>query len=112
MASRGLTLLETMVALVILGVVVVAYLEVFGGSARAARNTETWSQAVAYAEDALERWKVHGEVAGLERPQDLPGGFQRWIKRRPWNDDLTRVTAVVLLPGGGRFELDLLTRHP
>ena len=34
-ARRGFTLLETMVALVILGLVVLAYLELFGTTARA-----------------------------------------------------------------------------
>jgi len=30
--------------------------------------------------------------------------------RRPWQPGLTLVTVTVFLPGGGRFDLDWLTR--
>src|SRR2546430_9850469 len=72
----GLTLLETMVALVILGLVVVGFLAVFRGSTRLARDSETWATAGAYA----------GEGVGLaktgERVGAAPGGLARGFQGR------------------------------
>jgi len=98
--ERGLTLLEVMVALVVLSLVGLGYLELFQGSHRLVAAAREWSQAVAYAEDAIER-------ARLGEPS-LPGGFRREITRRPWQPGLTLVTVTVFLPGSGRFDLDWL----
>lgn len=104
MKRDGLTLLETMVALVILGLVVVGFLEVFQGSTRLARDSETWTVAVAYAEDAMETVKMGNELTR----EALPGGFERQVESRPWREGIRRVTVVVVLPGGGRVALDRL----
>ena len=98
MKRNGLTLLESMVALVILGLVVTGFLEVFQGSSRLARNAETWSTAVAYAEDGMELVK-----SGEELPREaLPGGFERHVETQPWRRGIRLVTVIVSLPDGGR----------
>jgi prepilin-type N-terminal cleavage/methylation domain-containing protein len=103
----GLTLLETMVALVILGLVMVGYLEVFTASVRGTREAEVWSRAVAYAEDAMEAVKIEPAALPVGR-QPLGDGFERSVEIRPWDASLRLVTVVVYLPEGGSFRLSRL----
>lgn len=98
----GLTLLETMVALVVLGLVIVGYLEVFTASVRGTRQAEVWSRAVAYAEDAMETVKIEPDRMRLGR-QPLTDGFERTVEIRPWDGSLRLVTVIVYLPEGGSF---------
>ncbi len=106
----GFTLLEVMVALVVLSLVALGYLQLFQGSHRLVGAAREWSQAVEYAEDAIERAKL-GEPSLLATPaESLPGGFRREVTSRPWQPGLTLVRVTVFLPGSGRFELDGLTR--
>lgn len=104
MKRNGITLLESMVALVILGLVVTGFLEVFQGSSRLAHDAEMWSTAVAYAEDGMEAVKL-GEAV---RPEVLPGGFERRVEAQPWRDRIRLVTVIVSLPDGGRVSLERL----
>ena len=112
--QRGLTLLEVLVALVVLSLVALAYLQVFHGSHALVVSAREWSQAIAYAEDATERTKLGS--AQPSGPEALPGGFRRQVTTRPWQAGLTLVTVTVFLPGEGRFDLDRLARvdatHP
>ena len=114
MRRSGLTLLETMVALVILGLVVVGFLAVFQGSTRLARDSERWSEAVAYAEDAMEAVKLDPRELLAPARVELRGGFERSVETRAWggaggDDSVRLVTVVVTLPdGGGRMTLSRL----
>ena len=108
--ERGLTLLEVMVALVVLSLVGLGYLQLFQGSHRLVTAAREWSQAVAYAEDASERAKLGGPSFLGTPAESLPGGFRREITSRPWQPGLRLVTVTVFLPAGGRFSLDWLTR--
>lgn len=114
MSARGLTLLETMVALVILGLAVVGFLELFAGALRNADNSRTWSEAVAYAVDRMERLKLDRQPATTApaAPERLAGGFERRVERRPWGEGVVWVTVVVALPSGGRVALDRLVQSP
>ena len=106
--QRGLTLLEVMVALVVLSLVALGYLQLFHGSHRLVGATREWSQAVEYAQDAMERVKLGGpNVLGMPA-ESFPDGFRREITSRPWQPGLTLVTVTVFLPGSGRFDLDWL----
>lgn len=112
MSRRGFTLLETMIALVILGLVVVALLEVFGLAVRTSRRVDDWSTAVAYAESGMELAKLDLEGAvgrGFER---LPDGFARQVTTRPWSADLRVATVTVAFPDGGRFVVERLVESP
>jgi len=109
---RGLTLLETMIALVILGLVVVGYLEVFAGAARTARSIETWTQAVTYAEEGMEIAKLDPDGALSRGIETLEGGYQRRVTTVPYEPGLQIVSVIVSLPGGGEFTLDRLVGSP
>lgn len=105
---RGMTLLEVLVALVVLSLVALSYLEVFHGSHALVASSREWSQAIAYAEDAMERTKLGSAQASA--PDGLPGGFRRQVTTRPWQPGLTLVTVTVFLPGEGRLDLNRLAR--
>ena len=118
MNRRGLTLLEVMVALVILGIVVGAYLELFSGAARGAGASRAWSQAVDYATDGMERAKLEPNLSTLAATtEQLPGGFARRVELRPWaapgvNGAFTEIRVVVTLPRGGDYALARLVPRP
>jgi prepilin-type N-terminal cleavage/methylation domain-containing protein len=108
MKANGLTLLEVLVALAILGLVGLGLLELFGGTLRAAETSQVWSQGLVYATDAMETLKLSREPLHSSSPEQLAGGFQRWVEVRPWTERVARVTVVVALAGGGRVTLDRL----
>jgi len=102
----GMTLLEALVALVILGTVAVGMLEVLAGSARVATNAEQWSRAVAYAEHRMETLKIDSATPAPSAPESLEGGFTRRVDERPWIEPgLVVITVDVELPGGGHHSL-------
>lgn len=108
MSARGFALLEAMVALTVLGLVVVGYLQVFGASVRSTTRADEWVMGVAYAEAAM-------EVAKLDpRPtrDALPGGFVRQVATSPWRDGLVRLTVTITFPDNGRFTLERLVNPP
>ena len=118
--ERGLTLLEVLVALVILTIVGLGYLQLFHQSHRLVADSREWSAAVLYAQDAMERAKL-GSLSPGALAESLPGGFRREITRRPWplegaggadgaGGRLVLVTVTVLFPDGGRFELYRLAK--
>lgn len=108
MRRDGLTLLETMVALVILALVVVGYLEVFGASVRAAQNAAEWSRAVTYAEAGMEMAKLNLPAALGRGTESFGDGFARRIEVRTSSPRLQLVTVTVTFPDGGSFTLNRL----
>jgi prepilin-type N-terminal cleavage/methylation domain-containing protein len=110
--NTGFTLLETMVALTIFGLVVLGYLELLAASGRMARDSEDWSRAVAIAEDAMEVAKLDPLAALSSGETRLEDGFTRRTAYEPWDMGLGRVTVVVQLPDGRRFELHRLMAPP
>jgi prepilin-type N-terminal cleavage/methylation domain-containing protein len=110
---RGLTLLEVMVALVILGLVVLGYLQAFAGTFRLAEDSSEWTRAVGYAEAVMEEIKISPATAGeREQPEEPAPGFQRWVTRSEWRDQTELVTVVVTMPRGGRLEISRAFRAP
>lgn len=103
---RGLTLLEVLVALVVLTVVGVSYLQLFSESHHVVGVAQQWSNAVAYAQDAME----HAKLTGKDPQGSLPAGFRRQITRRPFDALYTLVTVTVTMPNGARYQLNRLTR--
>lgn len=107
-----MTLLETMVALVILGIAVVGYLELFGATVRTSRSTTEWTQAVTYAEQEMELAKLNLASALSSGRDSLEGGFRRQVTARTWSGGLQLVTVTVSLPAGGAFTLNRLFENP
>ena len=97
---RGLTLLEVLVALVILSLVVAGYLELFHGSHELLARSRVWTQAIAYAADGMEQAKL-----GETNPVALPGGYRRRVTSAPWAGGIDVITVTVTLPNGARFDL-------
>src|SRR5438552_19192039 len=81
--ERGLTLLEVLVALVVLSLVALSYLQLFQGSHRLVTASREWSHAVEYAEDAIERAKIGGPSPPGAPAESLPRGVRRGRVRRP-----------------------------
>lgn len=94
-------------ALVILGLVTLSYLQLFHQSHRLVDDSREWSQAIDYAEDAMERAKLEGAPA--ESPvESLAGGFRRQVAVQPWRPGLSVVQVTVSLPGDARLDLHRL----
>jgi prepilin-type N-terminal cleavage/methylation domain-containing protein len=111
-SRTGLTLLEVMVALVILGVVVTGFLEAFAGALRGTADARIWAQALVYGEQGQELIKVEGIDRARGTKAALGGGFARHIAVQPWGEGVVRATVKVTLPNGARFELDRLVAAP
>jgi prepilin-type N-terminal cleavage/methylation domain-containing protein len=94
--SRGFTLIEIVVALAILGIGLVAIIELFSGGLRLGRASEEYSQAVGYARVKMEEIS---RAEGLNEGEDQ-GEFDRNFRWR------TEVKKVDLLPGdkGSEFK--------
>ena len=107
-----MTLLEAVVALVILGVAGVASLGVVETASRGTHDSEVWTQTVAAAEAAMEASKLPAPAREpTTRAVSVPGTVAR-VERRPWGSvpGLEEVTVTVALPGGGEFQLKRLER--
>jgi Tfp pilus assembly protein PilV len=97
-----MTLLEALVALVILGLSTIGYLEVFQRSARGARSAAEWEHAVAIGEAAMERARLDGSV---------PDDSATTVTTRPWRGRLDELMVTVRLPDGGVLTLSRLVRR-
>lgn len=100
-----MTLLEVLVALVILGTLAVGMIEVLAGTARVASGAEEWSRAVAHAEHRMETLKIDPAPPGAA-VEHLADGFTIRVEERPWSTPgFMVVTVEVGLPGGGQHTL-------
>ena len=104
-----MTLLESIVALVILGLAAVGFLELFQRATVATRDTAAWSRAVAVAELSMER-----SVLRAESSRDTVNGLARRIEVRPWANGLREiiVTVDVPPPAGASVVLHRLVTAP
>ena len=85
-----MTLLESIVALVILGLAAVGCLELFQRASVATRDAATWSRAVAVAELTMER-AVITTAASL----DTVDGRACRVDVRPWTNGLREIVVSV-----------------
>ncbi len=103
-----MTLLETLIALVILSLAAVGLLEVFEKTSSSTADARTWVAAVTYAQQGVEAAKVGAvalrEIAG--RSSD--SGLERKIEIRPFREGLAEIVVTVSLPRGGRYVLHRL----
>ena len=108
-----MTLLESIIALVILGLAAIGVLDLLGGASRTTREGEVWARAVAYAEAGVEAAKLGSPGrAALRGDEAVGAGFTRRIDVRPWGARLSDVTVTVTLPAGGRFVVHRLVPTP
>ena len=88
-----MTLLESIVALVILGLAAVGFLELFQRATVATRDTAAWSRAVAVAELSMEQ-----TVLRTAASSDTVNGMRRRIEIRPWTNGLRQIVITVDVP--------------
>ena len=107
-----MTLLESLIALVILGLAATGFLELFQTTSRSTRDAAQWVEAVSYAEASMEESKLSGIVMGGRA--GAPADFSRTITVHPWPGapGVNQVTVTVSLPGGASFVLQRLVRAP
>jgi prepilin-type N-terminal cleavage/methylation domain-containing protein len=110
--ERGLALLEVMVALVILSMVAVGYLQLLHASHMLVARSRAQAQAVSYATAGMERAKLEPSKLDPKPTELLPGGFRREVAARHWRPGFALLTVTVFLPEGARFELTRLVEEP
>lgn len=106
MTHRGFTLLETMIALVVLAAFGTAVLQIVAGASRTTGDLAIWAEAVAAAESGLVAATLDTPDAQALPP--LPAGFTRRIEYQPRAGGLVEVTVTVGLPNGRTFALSRL----
>ncbi|MDA8169720.1 MAG: prepilin-type N-terminal cleavage/methylation domain-containing protein [Nitrospiraceae bacterium] len=77
--SRGLSLLEVLVALAILGIGIVTLIQLYSSSLRSTRKSEDYTRALVYARDVLdEAYAMPGppEAKTLTLPDGMTAGEQ------------------------------------
>jgi general secretion pathway protein I len=74
-ANAGFTLLEVMVALVVLALGIAAVLELFGGGLRLTTKSSRRTQAVVYAQNVIDRLLAQSTLEDGDDGGQLPGGF-------------------------------------
>lgn len=107
-----MTLLEAFLALVILGLGAVGYLDVFQGGARSLSQAEEWTQVVAVAESAMEAATLGDALQAQQALGVVDDRFSRRLELRPYGEDLTEVVVTVTSPRGATFSLHRLLRAP
>jgi type II secretory pathway pseudopilin PulG len=109
-----MTLLESLLALVILGLAVVATLAALETSSSAVRRADEWVEAVAQAEAVMEATKLGPEPFAAVGSASAALGLEHRTSSGPWLDapGVNEVTVTVALPGGGEFTLRRLARVP
>lgn len=109
-----MTLLEAIVALVILVLVGVGCLELSAGSSRAAADAARWTRAVAHAESAMEAAALEASVErgpGARRGalETVAGARVRSVARGP---GVRELAVTVPVDGGGAYTVRRLVRAP
>lgn len=98
-----MTLLETVIALVILSLAAVGLLELFEGSSRSASDAEAWVTAVAYAEEGVEAARIGPSGVEEYRKRRVISGFSREVRVVPSDEGLEDIVVTVSLPRGARY---------
>ena len=92
-----MTLLESIIASVLLAVTAVVCLDATRGAAALQQKSAMWTRAVAHAESELVSVTSGGPSASTTR-----------VSRRPWRDGLELIEVEVPMAGGASFRLTRL----
>ncbi len=111
-----MTLLEALLALVILALSAVGYLDVFQGSARSVRSAAEWSRLVALAESRMEGATLGDGLQAQEARRRAGGsvddaGYRQEVVVRPWRDGVNEIVVRITGPDGTSYELRRLARE-
>lgn len=103
-----MTLLEALVALVILGASAAGFLGVFQNSARSVQSAESWNTASAVAASTLET-AVRSANDGTAPDASLAAGAR--VDRQPWSANVDDIIVQVTLPDGRSMTVHRLVRR-
>ncbi|MEO5580867.1 MAG: type II secretion system protein [Gemmatimonadaceae bacterium] len=103
-----MTLLESVIALVILGLASVGFLELFQSTNRNTRDAQEWVTAVAYAEEGIEAAKAGQSALNQSAASPAPRGFARRVEVKAWRGGMTDVVVTVTLRDGAEFVIHRL----
>ena len=102
-----MTLLEALVALVILGASAAGFLGVFQNGARSVQSAESWNRASAIAAATLEdAVRASKEGAALNAPD-----AQARVEIQPWSATVDDIVVSVRLPDGRTMTVHRLVRQ-
>ncbi|MBK8247727.1 MAG: type II secretion system protein [Gemmatimonadetes bacterium] len=109
-----MTLLEGAIALVILGLSAMGFLDVFRSGASTAARARDVSEVVAQAESAMEAASLGDAVIAQEALGAADTLVARRVEARPWGTapGVTELVVVVTPRHGAPFELRRLVRDP
>jgi type II secretory pathway pseudopilin PulG len=106
-----MTLLEALVALVILGASAAGFLGVFQNGARSVQSAAEWNRATEAAEAALEE-SVRARVAGANEPLQMDGaGPPTRVEVQQWSATVDDVVVHVALSDGRTMTVHRLVRR-
>ena len=106
-----MTLLEALVALVILGASAAGFLGVFQNGARSVQSAAEWNRATEAAESALEE-SVRARLAGSSEPLQLDGaGLPTRVEVQQWSATVDDVVVRVSMPDGRTMTVHRLVRR-
>ena len=105
-----MTLLEALVALVILGASAAGFLGVFQNSARAVQSAESWNRASAAAQANVEEAVRSAKEGTTEDLPDTPG-VERVVATTPWSASVDDIVVQVRLPDGRTLTVHRLVRR-
>ena len=108
-----MTLLEALVALVILGASAAGVLGVFQNGARSVQSADAWNRASAAAEAALEesvRARIEG-TAGAVPAEGHETGLETRVDVQRWRGDVEDIVVRVTLADGRSMTVHRLVRR-
>ena len=107
-----MTMLEALVALVILGASAAGFLGVFQNGARAMQAASEWNRATAVAESVLEE-SVNARVRGASTdvPIENTTGIETRVDVRPFATNVDDLVVRVTLPDGRSMTVHRLVRR-
>jgi len=98
-----MTLVETIVAMVVLGLAAVGFLELFQRVSTTSRETVAWTHAAQVAETRMERAIVGEQLAGV----DTVDGLRTVVHVTPWRAGIREIAVHVELPPPGRAQVEI-----
>jgi general secretion pathway protein I len=86
--QKGFTLLEILLAIVILGVSLTVIMQQFSAGLRIAYTSKTYTTAISYAKQKLEEFQLQEEIEETEESGDFEDGYSWRVTIVPYEDYL------------------------
>ena len=86
--QKGFTLLEILLAIVILGVSLTVIMQQFSAGLRIAHTSKTYTTAISYAKQKLEEFQLQEEIEETEESGDFDDGYSWRVTIVPYEDYL------------------------